>query len=166
MTNGARLPLTVTLTLTLTLSLTLTLTLTLTLPLPLPLTLTLIRCQASCGGGSCPATVCKCGGAAHLAPDGSPTAPPGTNFKASCKSLHSERLTDDWCDSVCLAADGGQIDTAGGCDPEYCDCPWEQVASTPAEPVTVNRDGSINRGHGKPTPMGPRRFTKTDEKRQ
>mmetsp|Transcript_66908 Transcript_66908/g.161544 ORF Transcript_66908/g.161544 Transcript_66908/m.161544 type:complete len:811 (-) Transcript_66908:131-2563(-) len=123
-------------------------------------------CQASCGGGSCPATVCKCGGAAHLAPDGSPTAPPGTNFKASCKSLHSERLTDDWCDSVCLAADGGQIDTAGGCDPEYCDCPWEQVASTPAEPVTVNRDGSINRGHGKPTPMGPRRFTKTDEKRQ
>ena len=72
--------------------------------------------------------MCKCGPAAHLAPDGSLSAPAGTNFKASCKSLHTERNTDDWCDSVCLAADGSHIDTAGGCDPEYCDCPWEQVA--------------------------------------
>ena len=112
--------------------------------------------------------MCKCGPAAHLAPDGSLSAPAGTNFKASCKSLHTERNTDDWCDSVCLAADGSHIDTAGGCDPEYCDCPWEQVAPAPREPVTVNKDGSISRGQtvlSKPTPMGPRRFTKSGEKR-
>ena len=115
-------------------------------------------CRTSCAAGSCPATVCQCGDAPPsldlVAPE-EPQAAWLPAAKASCKSLHSERLTDDWCDQVCLAADGSHIATDGGCDPDYCDCPWEQAPSTPAEPVVVRRDGSIVRGRATPSSTTP-----------
>eukprot|EP00908_Phaeocystis_cordata_P022416 Transcript_4832.p1 GENE.Transcript_4832~~Transcript_4832.p1 ORF type:complete len:1079 (-),score=354.18 Transcript_4832:42-3278(-) len=112
-------------------------------------------CQMSCPDGSCPETlaaICQCGGAqASPSPLAAGEAQPAAEPAATtCKSLNADRVGDDWCDQSCVRADGSHVTTEDGCDPAYCDCPWEQAAPPPQQAVQVRRDGSIIKEAQKP----------------